>query len=246
MKQILILEDNELTRNKLIKLIEAMNLNINVFAFLNEEEALGCAFTHNIDLYLVDIILRPQIKNDFSGIHFAERIKECPSSARAEVVFITSLAGLEADLLHRVHCYDYIEKPIDEEHVKKIVEEVLMRGERSTKLPQRIYFRNDGIIYPVDVADIRYVVYQNRTLHVYDGEECIEVPNFPLKRFLEQVQDAVFLIPVKGTAVNIAYIESVDYVNRFVKLKGIKHLIHMGSVMKRTYRKEYKEYVKRG
>lgn len=42
MKQILILEDNELTRNKLIRLIESMNLNINVFAFSNEEEALGC------------------------------------------------------------------------------------------------------------------------------------------------------------------------------------------------------------
>ena len=120
MKQILILEDNELTRNKLIRLIESMNLNINVFAFSNEEEALGCALTHHIDLFLVDIILRPQIKNDFSGIHFTEKIKECPSSACAEVVFITSLAGLEADLLHRVHCYDYIEKPIDEQKVMQV------------------------------------------------------------------------------------------------------------------------------
>lgn len=140
MKQILILEDNELTRNKLIRLIESMNLNINVFAFSNEEEALGCALTHHIDLFLVDIILRPQIKNDFSGIHFTEKIKECPSSACAEVVFITSLAGLEADLLHRVHCYDYIEKPIDEQKVMQIVEEVLTRGEKSSKLPERIYF----------------------------------------------------------------------------------------------------------
>ena len=121
----------------------------------------------------------------------------------------------------------------------QIVEEVLTRGEKSSKLPQRIYFRNDGIIYPVDVADIRYVVYQNRTLHVYDGDECIEVPNFPLKH-------EVFLIPIKGTAVNIAYIEAVDYVNQFVKLKGITKQISMGSVLKRTFRKEYEEYVKRG
>ena len=149
-------------------------------------------------------------------------------------------------MLHRLHCYDYIEKPIDDEKVMRIVEEVLTRGEKSSKLPQRIYFRNDGIIYPVDVADIRYVVYQNRTLHVYDGDECIEVPNFPLKHFLEQVQDEVFLIPIKGTAVNIAYIEAVDYVNQFVKLKGITKQISMGSVLKRTFRKEYEEYVKRG
>ena len=162
------------------------------------------------------------------------------------IIFVTSLIGGEADLLKTIHCYDYIEKPIDEQKVMQIVEEVLTRGEKSSKLPQRIYFRNDGIIYPVDVADIRYVVYQNRTLHVYDGDECIEVPNFPLKHFLEQVQDEVFLIPIKGTAVNIAYIEAVDYVNQFVKLKEITKQISMGSVLKRTFRKEYEEYVKRG
>lgn len=67
-----------------------------------------------------------------------------------------------------------------------------------------------------------------------------------MKHFLEQVQDEVFLIPIKGTAVNIAYIEAVDYVNQFVKLKGITKQISMGSVLKRTFRKEYEEYVKRG
>lgn len=246
MKQILILEDNELTRNHLIKLIKEMEQKVNIYAFSSEEEALGFALMHRIDLFLIDIILHPKTRNDFSGITFAEKIRECPCCASAEVVFITSLAGLEVDLLHRVHCYDYIEKPIDEERVKRLVDEILTRGEKASKLPERMYFRNDGITYPIDVEEIRYVVHQDRVLFVYNGKECIEVPNLPLKRFLGRVRDSVFLSPLKGTAVNIAYIESVDYVNQFVRLKGIKEPVSMGTVMKKKFRKQYEMYVKRG
>lgn len=246
MKQVLILEDNELTRNKLIRIIKSMDKNVNVHAFSGEEEALGFALTHRMDLFLVDIILHTEKRNDFSGITFSERIHECPFCAGAEIVFITSLAGLEVDLLHRVHCYDYIEKPIDEERVKRLIDEIFTRGEKASKLPERMYFRNDGINYSMDVAEIRYVVHQNRILYIYNGKECIEVPNLPLKQFLKRVRDSIFLSPLKGTAVNIAYIESVDYVNQYIQMKGIKERVSMGSVMKKRFRKQYESYVKRG
>ena len=151
MKQVLILEDNDLTRNKLVNLIKKMKQNITVCAFSNEEEALGFALTHNVNLFLVDIILYPNSRNDFSGIHFVEKIRECPSCSMGEVIFITSLAGLEVELLHRVHCYDYIEKPMNEKRVEQLVDEVLNRGQKASKIPERIYFRNDGITYPLDV-----------------------------------------------------------------------------------------------
>ena len=246
MKQILLLEDNEYTRNKLIKVLKSLEQEVNVFAYSNQREAFGCAMTHRIDLFLVDIILCPKERHDFSGISFVEKIRECASCAAAEVVFITSIAGLEVDLLHRIHCYDYIEKPIDERRLKRIVNEIINRGEKVSKLPERIYFRNNGISYPIEVAEIRYVMYQNRALNVYTGEESIKVPNLPLKRFLEKVRDSIFLCPLKGTAVNIAYIESVDYVNQYINLKGIKEPISMGSVMKKRFRDEYETYVKRG
>ena len=192
MKQILLLEDNEYTRNKLIKVLKSLEQEVNVFAYSNQREAFGCAMTHRIDLFLVDIILCPKERNDFSGISFVEKIRECASCAAAEVVFITSIAGLEVDLLHRIHCYDYIEKPIDERRLKRIVNEIINRGEKVSKLPERIYFRNNGISYPIEVAEIRYVMYQNRALNVYTGEESIKVPNLPLKRFLEKVRDLSF------------------------------------------------------
>ncbi len=246
MKQVLILEDTELTRNKLTRIVESIDIEVDVHAFSDMEKALGCALTHHIDLYLVDIVLCPETRSDFSGIRFVEKIKECPSCAHGEVVFITSLAGLETELLHRVHCYDYIEKPIDEDRVKRIVEEVLTKGERATKLSERIYFRSDGIVYPLDVGEIRYVSHQNRKLYVYTGDDCLEIPNLPLKRFLDNIQGYVFLKAMKGVAVNIAYIKSVDYVNQYIHLKGIDEPIAMGSVVKNQFREEYESYMERG
>lgn len=94
--------------------------------FSTQEDALDFALIHRIDLFLVDIILRLKERNDFSSIQFAEKIKQCLFYGTAEIVFITTLAGLEVELLHRVHCYDYIEKPIDEMRVKRIVTEILI------------------------------------------------------------------------------------------------------------------------
>lgn len=154
----LILEDNELTRNKLIRIIKSLEKKVYVQAFFNEKEVLGLALTHKIDLFLVDIILYPIERNDFSGITYVERIRECQFCAGAEMVFITSLVKLKADLLYRVHCFDYTEKPIDEELVKGLIEEIVNQGGKASKLPERMYFRNDGINYSIDVAEIRYVV----------------------------------------------------------------------------------------
>ena len=168
-----------------------MNLNINVFAFSNEEEALGCALTHHIDLFLVDIILRPQIKNDFSGIHFTEKIKECPSSACAEVVFITSLAGLEADLLHRVHCYDYIEKPLGDGKIaiSKILNAI--EAIQSRPIPKRVEYiplHYDGIRYMLAVKDIICIENKKGVLYVYLKDEKIEIPRISLKKAGGQLQ----------------------------------------------------------
>ena len=60
MKQILVLEDNEHTRNRLVKILKSLEQKVNVFAFSNQEEAFGCAMMHRIDLFLVDIILCPK------------------------------------------------------------------------------------------------------------------------------------------------------------------------------------------
>ena len=125
------------------------------------------------------------------------------------------------------------------EYYGELFADMIERGKKETEIISE--FGN-----PVDVADIRYAVYQNRVLSIHTGEESIEISNLPLKKFLGQVRDAVFLSPMKGVAVNIAYIESVDYVNQYIYLKGISEPVSMGSVLKKRFRSEYEKYVRRG
>ena len=51
MKQILILEDNDLTRNKLVKILESIEPQVAILPFSTQEDALGFALTHRIDLF---------------------------------------------------------------------------------------------------------------------------------------------------------------------------------------------------
>lgn len=88
MRSVLIVEDNEKAMESLRKI--AVSLNAIVYTADNSADAYRIACQHNIDIFLVDIILNPQIQGDVSGSKFVLDIKEMPRYARAIVIFITS------------------------------------------------------------------------------------------------------------------------------------------------------------
>ena len=131
-----------------------------------------------------------------------------------DIIFVTSLIGLEAELLRKIHCYDYIEKPIQESRVRKVVMQAF-RKMHSTVLEDAVCF-------------------------VRKDDE-LEIPNLSLNHFLKQIRTQKFLIPTKGIAVNYAYLEYVDPVNRYVKLRGRDELIEIGTRMKKQFLDEIEE-----
>ena len=120
-KKVLILEDMETTRTALKRIVESCDDAITAYAFSEVGPALACMMENHIDLFFVDIILKPQVANDFSGIKFAEYVRQQEEYFGVDIIFVTSLIGLEAELLRKIHCYDYIEKPIQESRVRKVV-----------------------------------------------------------------------------------------------------------------------------
>ncbi len=240
-KRILILEDNEISRKALVKIVKSCG-DVIVHDFSNRNEAYTCAMDYEIDLFLLDIILEPKEKNDHSGIVFARHIRENTRYFSANIVFITTLSGLEGKLLREIHCYDYIEKPISAERVRSMVTKLLYQ--MNYKKPERemTCFRIDGISYPVYVDEIIYVRYKSRMLTVNLAKEEFNVPYLPLKKFLERVRDNTFLEPTKGVAVNLQYIKSVDFPNRMIQLKKREDSIEIGARMKSVFQQEYNRY----
>ncbi len=234
-RQILILEDLESSRKVIRKMVEECGNNLLVYDFAEPAGAFQCAMDNKIDLFLVDIVLKPQEPNDFSGIKFAENIRENSRYTGAEIVFITTLAGLEADLLRTIHCFDYIEKPISTQRVQKVVHDALDKLDRRPIENELVYLRKDRVTYPVLVKDIIYVESRRKTLYVHKIDETFDVPNLSLKKFCEKIQSTEFIVPAKGFGVNVIHIEFVDAANRFVKMRGLDIMISIGERMKEEF-----------
>lgn len=213
-----------------------------MYSFERREDAYLCAMEHKIDLFLVDIILEPSKKNDNSGITFADSLRKYSDYRLTPIIFITTLMGLERDLLKQVHCYDYIEKPIgDGSIVRKHIGEVLDALEANHKIPEREYIalRYDGIGYMVFIDEVIYVQSKRGILNIHTIDDNIVLPNLSTRKFLKKVKGNVFLIPTYGTAVNKNYISSVDFRNKEVFLKRNTDVIPIGARKLKEFREAY-------
>lgn len=237
-RRVLILEDLPSARESLARIIRAYSEDLMVYEFGDAAEALEFAMGKRVDLFLVDIILKPKVPNDFSGITFVKSIRTCPEYASAEIVFITALAGLEAELLHMVHCFDYIEKPIRAERVQRMIDEVLTKMNGKNIGNELVFLRKDRVTYPVYENRIIYAENRKKILYVYTVEGVIETPNLSLKKFLERIRTQSFASPTKGIAVNVDFIEYIDTTNRFVKMRGVDTLIDIGVRMRGSFLSE--------
>lgn len=234
-KRVLILEDLETSRKSLVQMVQNCGENLEVFDFEEVAGAYECAMNYDIDLFLVDIVLRPKDPNDFSGITFAKNIRENALYAAAEIVFITTLAGLEGELLRMVHCFDYIEKPLYAERVQKVVKAALYKVDGKVKKDEILFLRKERITYCVEAKKIVYVESRRKILYIHTTDDVIEIPHLTLKQMMQRVQSQTLLCPTKGIAVNVKYIEYVDSANRYVKMKGNDQLLEIGSRLKSTF-----------
>lgn len=243
--RVLILEDNERTRKALAKIVKSCARDIEIFDFGKRADAYLCALEKEINLFLVDIVLEPARKNDNSGIVFADSLREHVKYRLTPIIFITVLSGLEPQLLKRVHCYDYIEKPIgDGEIVRRRISDVIEGIEFGGKRKQREYIplRHDGIGYMVYVDEVIYFVSRRGTLYIYTVDETITIPYLSAKSFLHKIHDTLFLVPTYGTAVNPNYIDHIDFRNREVYLKGTEDVLAIGRRMLKQFKKAYLEW----
>lgn len=238
---VLILEDKTSSREAIKKIASSCTGVTYVYTFSKCEEALKCAIDKHIDLFLLDIILEPGNINDNSGIFFAENIRGYDKYKLTPIIFITVLMGLERDLLKRVHCYDYIEKPIgDGRLVKEHIEEALYAVSAGQKPDSREYvpLHYDGIGYMVFLDEV--VFFENKMgvlyIHLTDDEICI--PNYPAKKFNNMIHKTRFLTPVYGTYININYISSVDFRHREVYMQD-NSVIPIGGRKFKKFKEEY-------
>lgn len=238
MKEILILEDKKLARDALIQIVKEVDANAVIYAFAGEEEAYAAAMKRSIDLFLVDIILHPEFMGDQSGADFAQNIRTIEKYTFTPIVILTSLYDPKMHMYASVHCYRFIEKPFDREKVKQIIREA-MKYHTPDKRDQNIIFHVDGLLQMVPVSEIIYIQSREHMLNVTTVDDYFTIPNKSCKVMLEELDCEDFATCNRGTIVNMSYIKKIDSVNRYIYLRGSKDVLQIGSVMKKSFMRQF-------
>lgn len=230
-KNILLLEDKPSHREALYKIISGIPGDIRIHMASDVQRAYQIVMDYHIHLFLVDIILRPELPEDVLGLRFAQRIREIKRYRFTPLVFITSLEDPQLYSYKQLHCLRYIEKPFDPEQVKSIVLEALEFPTQDDE-ERFAYFRKDGIIYAKHIQDIIYVETKRRKSVIHCKNDVLEVPYQTSDEILRQIDSEHFVRCSRYAIINIKYIEYVDFTNRYIKLKYVTSSIEIGNSMK--------------
>jgi len=235
MKNVLILEDNEIHMNMICNILKGVSPYINIFEAKDKKSAYEIAIENNIHLLLVDIILDVKNSNDVSGLEFVQQIRNIEKYSFTPVIFITSLSDPKLIAYSHLHCYGYLEKPFSEIQVKKLVLSALKFPAQENRIKD-IFFKKDGIIYVKRENEIIYLESTNRKIFVHCVGDTLELPYQPMESLIKHLASNNFLQCSRKCIINRNYIESIDYTNRFIKLKNVEQMVTIGSVMKKNFK----------
>lgn len=229
-KCILIVEDNKRSAYMMKKIIASIDLSIEVLTAASSDAAYRFAMEKDVDVFIIDIVLDNKVMGDTSGIKFAECIRGMQKYMFTPFIFTTSLEDPLLYAFRELHCYGYLEKPIDAEQAKELIRNAL-RFENSKSISETIYFKKDKVIYPINVEDIIFTqnVNHEMTIHHKNGTHLI-IPYKTCSQLLKEVRTDCMVQCSRNTLVNKRFIKSIDLVNRFIALDNPEQtIIEIGS-----------------
>lgn len=239
MRKILILEDKIAEQQEIIDVIGMIERPTKVLPCVDTKEAYACALEGDIDLFIIDVILKPEDQEDTSGLKFVESIRGVTRYEFTPVIILTCLEDLRSYSYENLHCYAFIEKPFSRERLKKTIEECL----RSPRMPERartLYYRKEGAILAVQREDIMYATSIRHSIHIHTSKkDTIAIPYLTVKKFLADVNSRDFMQCSRSTVVNKKYISSVDLTRRKIWLGDGDKSVEIGVTYVATIREMF-------
>lgn len=220
MKKILLLEDNIKSAAIIENALYKVSDKIQVFSVTCTDEAYPLIVNNRIDVLIVDIILNTSKQGDTSGIKFVQKLRMFAQYKFTPVIFVTSLEDPVIYAFRELHCYGYIEKPFDIKQIQKLVVEALTYEAPDTE-DKTLYFRKDGILYPVNCKNIVYAESSNHKMCFYfENKTELTIGYKSCKQVLEEAEMKELLQCNKGTIINRRHIVNIDLTNGVVTLRG--------------------------
>ncbi|MBA5850180.1 response regulator transcription factor [Clostridium sp. cel8] len=212
MVNVLVVEDDEIERKNLAKIIFECDKNIRVFEASSKYESLKIIKDIAIDFFYIDIAL-----NDSSGIDLALELRRYEQYKLSWIIFVTSNEKYILEAFKKTHCYDYILKPYDKEDIIKMTK-LLVSGtyevKKSLKMDKYVSFNmSSDISVRIKVKDIIFIMVNLRVMTIYTKDRIYKFKNMSLKKALNIIDSDYIVQTHRAYAVNINFISSIQKVS---------------------------------
>lgn len=203
---ILIVEDDQVQRENLRKMMQEINKNLTIYGAEDKDEALKILNDNTIDIFYIDIFLK-----NSSGLDLAIELRKIYKYEFSWIIFLTTHKQYITQAFKEVHCYDYILKPYDKEELIAISKRLVLRLNNNTVVERKyaIFDLRDGIFIKVYVDEIIFIEVSIRTCTLHTKKGKYEVKGLSLKQFLKLVSSKDIIQCHKSFAVNINYISKI-------------------------------------
>lgn len=122
MTEVLILEDEPASLQALLEILTAYSDDIRVHKASSLKEAKDLLDQEiRYGLFLLDVNLSGEDREDIGGILFAREIRERFEYTFTPIVMVTAIGNMEMQAYRELHCYQYIMKPFRREQVEEVV-----------------------------------------------------------------------------------------------------------------------------
>lgn len=218
MTNILILEDEEISRNALVRILEELRTDIEVYAAATLEKARSLLHGDvEFELFLLDVNLEPENMEDVSGIVFAGEVRAIHGYEFTPIVMVTSVPAMEMTAYRQIHCYQYILKPFEKEDVEAVATKVIEHLEE--KESNSIIVKKDGINYSIQCEEIVYCKAAPRGVLLCLQEEEVFAPYLSIKQLMKKLPTRLFFQCHRMYVVNKQYVQYYDMVNQIIRVK---------------------------
>lgn len=232
--RIFILEDQKESREALEKMLTDLGEEIVVHSADNLKEAKDMVLREEFDLFLLDINLNPEQREDTSGLSFASWVRKIQKYEFTPIVMITSAASLEMSAYRQVHCYQYLIKPYQREEVEHLVQRLSVH--LAEKKENSIIVKKDGINYRILCSDIIYIKAIPRGVCICMKKNSMEVRYLTIRQVQGMLPEEDFVQCHRMFVIHKKYVDYVDMVNQIIRMQGCSEEIEIG----RTYKNEVK------
>lgn len=192
-----------------------------------------------------DVIFLDIIMKKINGIETGKAIKN--NNVKTHIVYITNFANYSMSA-HKVHAFDFIEKPIDYIKVSEVLGDLVKYMSDSQVTAEYIRVKTDsGAETLINVDDIRYFQYmESRKVTMYttdDKKDTGIVIRDTIYELYEKLNRSKFFMPHRAYIINFKFVRSAE-IKEFKIIMTNEKTIYISQKKRKEFKEELHKYMR--